>query len=89
MPCILPYFWKITTKEAKSALTLFAFFILCMKKGITPSSLSLLGKSSILDENNKKGVKLSLSHASSLAGLVTQSGLETNASSRMMTHHPA
>lgn len=33
--------------------------------------------------------KLSLSHASVLTAPVTQSGLETNASSRMMTHHPA
>lgn len=38
---------------------------------------------------NKKGEKLSLSHASVLTALVTQSSLETNASSRMMTHHPA
>lgn len=42
-------------------------------------------------ENKKmeKKKKLSLSHASGLTGLVTQSGLETNTSSRMMTHHPA
>lgn len=37
----------------------------------------------------KKGEKLSLSHASSLTVLVTQSLLETNTSSGMMTHHPA
>lgn len=37
----------------------------------------------------KANQKLSLSHASGLTGLVTQSGLETNTSSRMMTHHPA
>lgn len=49
----------------------------------------LVGQVQYFRWTQKKGVKLSLSHASSLAGLVTQSGLETNASSRMMTHHPA
>lgn len=36
-----------------------------------------------------KGSALSLSHASEPTAPVTQSGLETNGSSRMMTHHPA
>lgn len=43
----------------------------------------------VFPRGNRTGEGLSLSHACVLTGVLTQSGLEINSISRMMTYHPA